>query len=117
MRKTILATLTAAALVIGGGVASAQFSNIFWNGHQDNTLPESPCGVNNTADVDPFVVGGEIWAMYQCHLGPDFVRRYAVTPPASTSPVPTVTPPASSCTTINPGPAFTCVNGNWIYTG
>jgi hypothetical protein len=114
MRRRFALTLIVTGALIVGAVTQAQIANPFWGGHQDFPLPESPCGESNTAEMAPLLKDGEVWILYRCHFGPSFLRRHAVTAPHGLTP-PGV--PTSTCTTVNPGPAFTCVEGSWVYTG
>jgi hypothetical protein len=117
--------LVLAVLVFSSGIAVAQFANRFFNGMQDYPLPDSPCGFSHTETATPLVFNNTMHVLYTCSDGKQWVRNYydvAGTGSTTTAPPPTtyVPPPApapTSCTTVNPGPAFTCVNGNWLYTG
>jgi hypothetical protein len=131
MRRMILATLAAAVLVVGGGVATAQSANFFFNSQQDFPLPSNgPCDASTQVeDADPFVYDGHVWVLYTCSPNvslaiprtvwarkfPGSVESKAVvySAPAPSTPTPTPTP-TSSCPTIQPGPNWVCVNGNWL---
>jgi hypothetical protein len=122
MKKLTTIVLVVAVVVFGGGAALAL--NSFHSGFMDYPLPDSPCGFSHTETATPLVFNNSFHVLYTCGDGRQFVRDYyhvtgtgtTTTQPSTTTPPPP--PPAPiTCTTVNPGPAFTCVNGNWIYTG
>jgi hypothetical protein len=110
--------LALAVLVFSSGIAVASFSNFFWNGYQDMPLPPAPCSTAVGKVATTFNYNGRLWLVYNCDDGSSFARQFTDTSTGTTAtPVPLPPPPApvpSSCTTIQPGPTWVCVNGNWL---
>ena len=116
MKKLTVFILALAVLVFSSSIAVASFANFFWNGYMDYTLPPSPCAGQGEVSTS-FTYNGKLWLAYNCADGTSWARQFTDTVVAASvvTTSPSVPQAPTSCTTINPGPPFVCVNGNWIY--
>lgn len=117
MKKIITVVILTACLT---GIASAQFSNWFWSGHTDYPLPEQPCDTRfSVVNAVPFTHDGRLWVLYHCSDNSVWARQFTAsgTVQVQTVAVPVQTQPGYTCTTIQPGPDWACVNGNWLPPG
>lgn len=112
MKRTI-------ATFIGVGLlatAAGAYQNFFWNGHQDFSMPDTPCyaGTSTTIGAVPFTLNGELWTLYTCSDNRQWARRWSIAAPATATavsetytPVPATTEPATiSCPGTHPACAM-----------
>jgi hypothetical protein len=129
MKRLFLAVAACLLVVCAGGLAAQTFVFDIFAAYTDRRLPalDRACPGGFVSSSAPIVYDKTLIVFFTCGDGSVTARRYfnvhdlgkegQVPIPVFVVPNPNPNPPAGTCSTVQPGPDWTCRDGGWLPPG